>query len=105
MNRFFKFISCVLVGIAAALVSSCSPHYFLLSEPVAPPLMAPLPFAGLTYESGSAAGLHYGPFVEVQNGYYEPPPGAYYGPPPSAYYGPPPGPYYGPPPDDGPGGD
>jgi hypothetical protein len=109
MNRFFKFISCAFVGMAATLVSSCSPRYFLFSEPTPPPLMAPLPSAGLAYESGSAAGLHYGPLIEAQYGYYgpppgpyygaPPPPGPYYGPPPAADYGPPPGPYYGTPPD------
>jgi hypothetical protein len=102
-------ITCLFVGTAATLVSSCAR---VVSEPVLPPLMAPLLSAGLAYESGSAGGLRYGP---VQYGYYAPPPEPYYGPPPLGdeqyygSYGPPPGaddqyyapysaPLYGPPP-------
>jgi hypothetical protein len=94
MNRFLTFITCVFVGMAATLVSSCTPRS-LVPEPMAPP-----PSAGLAYESGSASGLHYGPLLGVQYGYYGPPPGQYYGPPPDQYYGPPHDQYYGPPPGD-----
>ena len=64
-------------------------------------LTVPLPSAGLAYESGSAAGLRYGPTLAVQYGYYVPPPVQYYAPPPEPYYGGPPEPpldeeqYYG----------
>jgi hypothetical protein len=107
MNRFLQLITCLLVGTAATLVSSCA--RYVVSEPVLPPLMAPLPSAGLAYESGSAGGLRYGPPVAVQYGYYAPPPVQYYAPPPAPYYGPPPEPplgeeqyygSYGPPPGD-----
>jgi hypothetical protein len=90
MNRFLPLVTCLFVGLATTLVSSCA--RYLVSEPVLPPLMAPPPSAGLAYESGTAAGLHYGPLVAVQYGYYAPPPpDPYYGPPPNPYYGPPPG--------------
>ena len=58
MNRFLPLVTCLFVGLAATLVSSCA--RYLVSEPVLPPLMAPPPSAGLAYESGTAAGLHYG---------------------------------------------
>jgi len=96
MNRFLPLITCLF---AATLVSSCA--RYVVSEPVLPPLMVPLPSPGLAYESGSAGGLHYGPPVAVQYGYYAPPPAPYYGPPPEPplgeeqYYG-----SYGPPPGD-----
>src|SRR5690242_8112307 len=93
MNRFLPLVTCLFVGMAATLVSSCA--RYVVSEPVLPPLMAPLPSAGLAYESGSAGGLRYGP---AQYGYYAPPPEPYYGPPPlgdEQYYG-----SYGPPPGD-----
>src|SRR6516165_3418017 len=98
MNRFLPLITCLFVGTAATLVSSCA--RYMVSEPVLPPLLVPLPSAGLAYESGSAGGLHYGPPVAVQYGYYAPPPVQYYGPPPEPpleeqYYG-----SYGPPPGD-----
>jgi hypothetical protein len=88
MNRFLPLITCLFVGTAVTLVSSCA--RYVVSEPVLPPLMAPLPSAGLAYESGSAAGLRYGPPVVVQYGYYAPPPVQYYEPPAEPYYGPPP---------------
>jgi hypothetical protein len=99
MNRFLPLITCLFVGTATTLVSSCA--RYVVSEPVLPPLIAPLPSAGLAYESGSAGGLRYGPPVAVQYGYYAPPPATYYGPPPEPtlgeeqYYG-----SYGPPPGD-----
>jgi hypothetical protein len=93
MNRFLPLITWLSVGTATTLVSSCA--RYVVSEPVLPALMAPLPSAGLAYESGSAAGLRYGPTVAVQYGYYAPPPVQYYAPPPD--YGPSPGEeqYYG----------
>jgi hypothetical protein len=107
MNRFLPLFTCLFVGLAATLVSSCASY--VIPETVLPaPLMVPPPSAGLAYESGSAAGLHYGPPIGVRYGYYGPPP-AYYGPPPEPYYGPPPEPplgeeqyygSYGPPPGD-----
>jgi hypothetical protein len=95
INRFFPLITCLFVGTAATLVSSCA--RYAVSEPVLPALMAPLPSAGLAYESGSAAGLRYSPPVAVQYGYYAPPPVQYFAPPPELHYGPPPGDeqYYG----------
>jgi hypothetical protein len=88
MNRFLPLITCLFVGMAATLVSSCASY--VVSEPVLPPLIVPPPSAGLAYESGSAAGLHYGPPIGVRYGYYGPAPEAYYGPAPEPYYGPPP---------------
>ena len=101
MNRFLPLITCLFVGLAATLVSSCASY--VIPETVLPaPLMVPPPSAGLAYESGSAAGLHYGPPTEpplAEEQYY-----GSYGPPPGdddQYY-PPTGPYraplYGPPP-------
>jgi hypothetical protein len=69
MNRFLPLVTCLFVGLAATLVSSCA--RYVVSEPVLPPLVAPPPSAGLAYESGTAAGLHYGPLVAVQYGYYD----------------------------------
>ena len=92
-------ITCLFVGTAATFVSSCASY--VVPETVLPPLMVPPPSAGLAYESGSAAGLHYGPPIGVRYGYYGPPPEPYYGPPPEPplgeeqYYG-----SYGPPPGD-----
>jgi len=106
-NRFFPLIICLFVATAATHVSSCA--RYAVSEPVLPPLTVPPASAGLAYESGSAAGLRYGPPVAVQYGYYAPPPVQYYAPPPEPYYGPPPEPplgeeqyygSYGPPPGD-----
>jgi hypothetical protein len=88
MNRFLPLITCLFVGMAATLVSSCASY--VASEPVLPPLIVPPPSAGLAYESGSAAGLHYGPPIGVRYGYYGPAPEAYYGPAPEPYYRPPP---------------
>jgi hypothetical protein len=88
MNRFLPLVTCLFVGMAATLVSSCARYVVL--EPVLPPLSAPPPAAGLAYESGSAAGLSYGPPVAIQYGYYAPPPAQYYAPPPDPYYGTPP---------------
>jgi len=99
MNRLLPLVTCLFVGTAATLVSSCA--RYVVSGPVLPPLMVPLPSAGLAYESGSAGGLRYGPPVAVQYAYYAPPPVQYYAPPPQPYYGPPPEPplgeeqYYG----------
>jgi hypothetical protein len=100
MNRFLPLITCLFVGVAATLASSCASY--VVPETVLPaPLMVPPPSAGLAYESGSAAGLHYGPPIGVRYGYYGPPLEAYYGPPPEPYYAPPPEPplgeeqYYG----------
>jgi hypothetical protein len=107
MNRFLPLITGLFLGTAATLVSSCA--RYVVSEPVLPALMVPPPSAGLAYESGSAAGLHYAPPIGVGYGSYGPPPEAYYGPAPEAYYGPPPEPplgdeqyygSYGPPPGD-----
>ena len=100
MNRFLPIITRLFVGTAAMLVSSCA--RYVVSEPVLPALMVPLPSAGLAHESGSAAGLRYGLPVAVQYGYYAPPPVQYYAPPAEPYYGPPPGEeqydgFYGPP--------
>ena len=104
MNRFFPLIICLFVGTAATLVSSCA--RYVVSEPVLPPLTVPPASAGLAYESGSAAGLRYGPPVAVQYGYYAPPPAPYYGPPVEpplgeeqyyGSYGPPEDQYYAPP--------
>jgi len=55
MHKFLPLITWLFVGTAATLVSSCA--RYVVSEPVLPALMAPLPSAGLAYESGSAAGL------------------------------------------------
>jgi hypothetical protein len=100
MNRLAPLITCLFVVMAATLVSSCA--RYVVSGPVLPPLMVPLPSAGLAYESGSAGGLRYGPPVAVQYGYYAPPPVQYYAPVPDPYFGPPPEPplgddQYGPP--------
>ena len=106
MHKFLPLITWLFVGTAATLVSSCA--RYVVSERVLPALMAPLPSAGLAYESGSAAGLRYGPTLPVQYGYYVPPPVQYYAQPPEPYYGGPPEPpldeeqyygSYGPPPD------
>jgi hypothetical protein len=86
MNRFLPLITCLFIGMAATLVSSCASY--VVPETVLPPLMVPPPSAGLAYESGSAAGLHYGPPIGVRYGYYIPPPEPYYGPPPHQYYRP-----------------
>jgi hypothetical protein len=98
MNRFLPLITCLFIGMAATLVSSCASY--VVPETVLPPLMVPPPSAGLAYESGSAAGLHYGPPIGVRYGYYIPPPYGSYGPPPDdddQYYPPPGGPQYQPP--------
>jgi hypothetical protein len=87
MNRSLPLITCLFVGMAATLVSCAR---YVIPEAGLPPPMAPPPSAGLAYESGSAAGVHYGP-LGVQYGYYEP---RYYGPPPTQYYTPPPDQYY-----------
>jgi hypothetical protein len=83
MKRFLAPIACVIVGMAATLISSCARD----AVDVPPdPISAPLPSAGYGYGS---------PRVDSQ---YLPPPGAsQYGPSPT--YGPPPSnPQYGPPP-------
>ncbi len=87
MKRFLSLIISLFVGIGAMLVSSCA--RYVVSEPVLPPLSVPPPSAGLAYESGSAAGLRYGPPIAIRYGYPGPPPEAYYGPPPEPYYEPP----------------
>jgi hypothetical protein len=84
MNRFLPLITCLFVGTAATLVSSCA--RYVVSEPVLPPLIVPPSSAGLAYESGSAAGLNYGPPVAIQYGYYAPPRVQYYAPLPDPYY-------------------
>jgi hypothetical protein len=92
MNRFLPLITCVFVGMAATLVSSCARY-------PAPESVVPPPSAGLAYESGSAAGVQYTSSpVGLQYGYNEPPPDQYYQPlPQDQYYvPPPPNQYYGP---------
>jgi hypothetical protein len=76
MNRLLPLITCLFVGMAAMLLASCTS----VPQPLVPPQpMVPLPSAGLAYESGSAAGLHYsyGPPIVVQYGYYGPLPDYY----------------------------
>ena len=85
MKRFLAPIACVIVGMAATLISSCARD----AVDVPPdPISAPLPSAGNGYGS---------PRVDSQ---YLPPPGAsQYGPSP-AYGGPPVASQYSPPPSD-----
>jgi hypothetical protein len=59
MSRFLPLITCVFVGMAATLLSSCARY------PVPQPTATP-PSAGLAYKSGSAAGLHHGPPLGAQ---------------------------------------
>ncbi len=84
MNRFLLPITCVFVGMIAALVSSCA------RDCAAPGAYAALPPAGPAYGSGP----------DIQQ-YALPSPAPQYGSPPGTpQYGPPPdAPQYGPPPD------